>query len=53
MLENHCFQKQGIFSVLDEECDPRIVNICIFIYMQHVNYNKTKPVEMLVIKMLE
>lgn len=50
VLESHCFQKQGIFSILNEEYDSRIVNICeylYFLYVQRVNYIKPEPVEML------
>lgn len=47
MLENYSFQKLGSFSILNEEHDPRIVNISIFLYVQHTYYNKTEPTEIL------
>lgn len=47
MLENYSFQKLGIFSILNEEHDSRIVNITIFLYVQHTYYNKTEPTEIL------
>lgn len=47
MLENYFCQKLGIFSILNEEHDSRIVNISIFLYVQHTYFNKTEPTEIL------
>lgn len=47
MLENYSFQKLGIFFTLNEEHDSRTVSMSIFFYVQHANYKKTEPTEIL------